>query len=686
MEDSIATLKSNEVFGAVGPHRMPITIDTGAEVTVVPAEAVGDDQLTGEEKTLRSFNNGESKGKVCIVNITVDDHVFVKQAVTQPGESLGWSVCLSLDLTDQDERHFMTSQITRQAEMETKDALYTLPEVRDGILVSGVLVSEARVVKKIQRKSMVDKIQGMPVPSATAEALQTGVDSGEIVDPNEIVDSCETVDLSGTVESGVTEVEGHRDEEVDKDEGRSVKDLVMVEEEGGLVGGSTVTEGSRELPVDTIREGMPRHEMSEETKADKTLQAILKLAQMDREGYHLSHGLVFRTRLDNFGKPREQLCIPTSYRHKCMTAAHTGFGHQGRNKMIALLRPHFYWPCMAKDCTDFVKACVRCQEMDRTTPKPSRMIERQVVTRPITDVAIDIVGPFPTAKGGFKFMLTCIDSASRWPEAIPIRSITTRVVISCLTSIFTRWGFPEKITSDNGPQFTSKAFIRWLREKGIAHSRSTPYHPQENGVVERLHRTLSAVVGKIATSKGNWANAVPMALFFLRCTPSASTGLSPFLVTHGWEPTNPIQLLYQSWVKTDLGGVDLTEWILQNAGNLENARDKATCALIDNSNKRAIEYNKKTSDRSFSVGDHVWIRRPGLDHKLRESWVGPGKIVKQNSPVSFTVQTQERLIPTVNIQQLKIATQESVRKITAVVQDTDKDDLTQSFASANIQG
>ena len=149
MEDIIATLKSNEVFGAVGPHRMPITIDTGAEVTVVPAEAVDDDQLTGEEKTLRSFNNGESKGKVCMVNITVDDHVFVKQAVTQPGESLGWSVCLSLDLTDQDERHFMTSQITRRAEMETKDALYTLPEVRDGILVSGVLVSEARVIKKI---------------------------------------------------------------------------------------------------------------------------------------------------------------------------------------------------------------------------------------------------------------------------------------------------------------------------------------------------------------------------------------------------------------------------------------------------------------------------------------------------------------------------------------------------------
>ena len=673
-EDSIATLKSNEVFGSVGPHRMPITIDTGAEVTVVPAEAVDDEQLTGEEKTLRSFNNGESIGKVCMVNITVNEHVFVKQAVTQPGESLGWSVCLSLDLTDKDERNFLTEQIARRAEMDTKDAQYTLPEVRDGILVSGVLVREAKVVKKVEKKQKVDDTQEMPVPAATAEALEL------------------TEELSGTEESGendesgITEMEGDGDEEVEVVEGTSEKDLVMEEEEGGLVGGSSVIEGSRELPVDTIREGMPRHEMAEETKQDKTLQAILKLAQMDREGYHLSQGLVFRTRLDDFGKPREQLCVPTTYRSKCMTAAHTGFGHQGRNKMIALLRPHFYWPCMARDCTEFVGSCVRCQEMDRTSPKPSLMTERQVVSRPFTDVAIDIVGPFPTARGGFKFMLTCIDSASRWPEAIAIRSTTTRVMISCLTSIFTRWGFPEKITSDNGPQFTSKGFLRWLKEKGIAHSRSTPYHPQGNGVVERLHRTLNTVVGKIATSKGNWAEALPMALFFLRCTPSASTGLSPFLVTHGWEPTNPIQLLYQSWVKTDLGWVDLTDWILQNTEDLETARDKATCALIESSSKRTISYNKKARDRSFKVGDLVWIRRPGLDHKLWESWVGPGKVVKQNSPVSYKIQTDERLIPTVNVQQLKIATQESVRKITAVVEDTNNDNLTKSFASANVKG
>ena len=104
LEDRIVSLNTNEIFGEVGPHRMPITLDTGAEVTVVSAEAVEPHQFSGETKTLRAFNNGESTGKVCTVDISLGGQVFRKQAVTQPGESLGWSVCLSLDLTDPAER------------------------------------------------------------------------------------------------------------------------------------------------------------------------------------------------------------------------------------------------------------------------------------------------------------------------------------------------------------------------------------------------------------------------------------------------------------------------------------------------------------------------------------------------------------------------------------------------------
>ena len=88
-------------------------------------------------------------------------------------------------------------------------------------------------------------------------------------------------------------------------------------------------------------------------------------------------------------------------------------------------------------------------------------------------VCVDLVGPFPTAKGGFHFLLTYIDMATRWPDAIPLRKTTTRIVIDQLKSIFCRNGFPTTIVRDNRPQFTSELFIKFLREKGNQHVKSS---------------------------------------------------------------------------------------------------------------------------------------------------------------------------------------------------------------------
>ena len=91
---------------------------------------------------------------------------------------------------------------------------------------------------------------------------------------------------------------------------------------------------------------------------------------------------------------------------------------------------------MSRSCRDFIRECDRCQAADKTVPRPHTMTERPIVTQPFMDVAIDLVGPFPTAVGGYKHILTCVDSASRWPEAIPVRSTTSKVVIRCHTKIF----------------------------------------------------------------------------------------------------------------------------------------------------------------------------------------------------------------------------------------------------------
>ena len=129
---------------------------------------------------------------------------------------------------------------------------------------------------------------------------------------------------------------------------------------------------------------------------------------------------------------------------------------------------------------------------------------------PSERVAIDTVGLFPVAKGGFKYILTYLNMATRWPEAVPLRNTTTAIVIQQLTHIFARNGIPMSLVSDNGPQFVSDTFRKFLKEKGIDHVRASPYHQQGNGVIERLHRRLNSVITKCCETKGNWAQIVPL--------------------------------------------------------------------------------------------------------------------------------------------------------------------------------
>jgi len=263
------------------------------------------------------------------------------------------------------------------------------------------------------------------------------------------------------------------------------------------------------------------------------------------------------------------------------------------------------------------------------------------------------VGPFPTATGGFRFLLTVIDLATRWPEAIPLRSTTSKVVERELAKVFSRCGFPATVISDNGPQFTSKGFEKWLSSKGIEHIKASPYHPQGNGVVERLHRTLNQMVAKTTGSKGNWAAVVPMALFFIRASPSEATGISPFLARQGWEPSTPIELLYRAWVQEDLGGVNLEEWVMLNNERVEEQREKTEVKLRETAVKRKDVWDRKARERVFEINEKVWMRKSGSNLKLDSSWDGPFVIKRRNSLLSYAVDIGSRTIPSVHIQLLK---------------------------------
>jgi len=181
----------------------------------------------------------------------------------------------------------------------------------------------------------------------------------------------------------------------------------------GALGGSAVEGEEGQISMERIHDDIPRTQLAQATLDDETLRVVRNLAKQQKEGYHETDGIVFRSRFDNFGSNRKQICLPTQYRSKCIGLAHTQFGHQGRNKVTAIIRPFFYWPSLSQDCQKYIKGYDICQRMDKSKPPPSKMQLREVVSIPFERVGIGSVGQFPTATGGFKFLLTCIDLANR---------------------------------------------------------------------------------------------------------------------------------------------------------------------------------------------------------------------------------------------------------------------------------
>ena len=206
-----------------------------------------------------------------------------------------------------------------------------------------------------------------------------------------------------------------------------------------------------------------------------------------------------------------------------------------------------------------------------------------------------------------------------------------------------------------------------------------------------MHRTLNGVIAKSVDSKGNWAAIVPMALYFLRCMPNSATGLSPFVARHWWEPTTPLLVLYKSWAQTDLSAVDLEEWVLINAERVQNLRELAVVRKKTTSSERKRVWDSKAQIREFDRGDEVYMRKAGTNTKLSESCDGPFKVEKKNSPLSYRVNTGDRVLPSVHIQLLKEYVQRQsdprVNRVTSVLDpDTAGDTLEDRYAEVQVRG
>ena len=295
-----------------------------------------------------------------------------------------------------------------------------------------------------------------------------------------------------------------------------------------------------------------------------------------------------------------RVMIPTSLQPMILETLHDT--HPGITRMKAIARSYFWWSGIDKAIENLAKSCIPCQEQ-KSNPPVAPLHPWIWPTTPWKRIHIDFAGPFLD-----KMFLIVVDAHSKWPEVIQMSSTTSSKTIDVLRTLFARYGLPEQVVSDNGPQFTSDGFAQFMKTNGVKHIRTAPYHPSSNGQAERFVQTFKRAMKAGETDE-----------------PSLSTRLSQFLLTYRSTPhatTNsaPSELFLQRKVRTRF---DLLKPDLQSIVTEKQARQK--------------EYHdQRSKTRCFSAGQLVMIR----DFLSKQKWMA-GTVKSQRGPVSYEIELED---------------------------------------------
>lgn len=316
-------------------------------------------------------------------------------------------------------------------------------------------------------------------------------------------------------------------------------------------------------------------------------------------------------------------------------------GHLGRNKTLKKVESRFYWIGRSTDVKVWCSTCKECSARKGPQRKVCGPLQPSTVGAPFERIAIDVLGPLPSSTRGNRYIVVVMDYFSKWPECFALPDQTSvRIVDRLVESIFCRFGVPHIIHSDQGRNFEAEIFRRTLERLGVQKTRTTPLHPQSDGMVERFNRTLLDYLAKfVEKNQQNWDEYLPLALLAYRSSVHESTGFSPALIFLGRELRLPTDL--ECGVSKDLS-TSPPEYLRNLLEKMETIYERVRTNLKLTSERMKARYDLRTNLPVFQVGEEVWLhnprRRRGLSPKLQSEWDGPAKIISKISDLVVKIQ------------------------------------------------
>ena len=394
---------------------------------------------------------------------------------------------------------------------------------------------------------------------------------------------------------------------------RTTSDLQQLQQGDGVVGPilKVVTENKRPSP--NMTQGKDR-------KFHLLLQQWNQL--------YIRQGLLFRHYEDCHGEEKwAQLVVPLVLQKEILHDLHSGAvsGHLGEDKTLNRLRERFYRLGHTEDVHRWCQQCSDC--VMRKTPAPKQRVQLINVHPgyPLQLVAMDLLGPLPESHQKNSYVLVVSDYFTRWTEAYALPNQEAGTVAKKLVDeFFFRFSLLERLHSDLGRQFESRVIKELANLLQIRKTRTTPYHPQSDGLVERFNRILLSMLSTaVADHTWNWEDHLRPLCYAYNSSVQASTGYTPFFLMFGRQARLPVDLAFQLPNKQP---VPHNDYVAKLQQMLQESYKVVRDNLSNNLHRQKEIYDKKSHGCPYHKGDSVWLFNPvvppgnfidhGLGHTL----------------------------------------------------------------------
>ena len=349
---------------------------------------------------------------------------------------------------------------------------------------------------------------------------------------------------------------------------------------------------------------------------------VRELFSHKKKLYVDKRGILCR-RSSNQGKEQartqDQVVWPESLRHLVYKWFHVEMGHLGTNRVAQLCRSRVFWPKMMADIDTFIHKQCQCIAQK----KPMRHYEAELQTistsAPLELITVDYL-KLEKGVGGYQYILLVVDHFTRYVQGYATRNKSGTTAARKIYGDFVlRFGLPSRILHDQGPEFENDLFTELEQLSGVQKLRTTPYHPQCNGLVERMNKTVLSMLRTLPEqNKSRWPESLDKLIYAYNCTIHDTTGFEPYYLMFGRHPKLPIDFILEDRKEEPVSQKEYAQrWEQQMKEAYRIVKEKSSERKKKDIERRSGDSKKVLGE--LSVGDRVLVRN------VREKG-GPGKI------------------------------------------------------------